>query len=246
MTMPYLAPVPAAFHMARDRHAHAAQQPSWTETFGRVLARSLEFAVQGVLISWGHPVAPSKTHEPFETLLAAHLPTTDTALIQLIWTTEGSANVKPETATTITDSAAIIGRLEHLANTPAPPWWSPPPTPAPIGWADLDPAEQDVLRQALSRARNWCPQARVILFGSRAKGSAQQDSDFDLLVILPDDFDDRIRGQIIGDLYTLGTSLGVTIGREAVTQSAWNNPTPADTVLLDQVKAYGIEVPEEG
>jgi predicted nucleotidyltransferase len=42
-------------------------------------------------------------------------------------------------------------------------------------------------------AREFCP-LRVILFGSRARGDAQPDSDVDLLIVLPDGTDRRRMG----------------------------------------------------
>lgn len=38
----------------------------------------------------------------------------------------------------------------------------------------------------------------VLLFGSRAKGTAKQDSDWDVLVVLPDDADERLLDPLLG------------------------------------------------
>ena len=58
------------------------------------------------------------------------------------------------------------------------------------GWAGLEnDDDQQLLTRVRECAQEQCPQARVVLFGSRAKGIGGPDSDYDLLVILPDDID---------------------------------------------------------
>ena len=47
--------------------------------------------------------------------------------------------------------------------------------------ADSDPALAEIVRCILTVE----PQAKVVLFGSRARGTARPDSDYDLLVIVP-------------------------------------------------------------
>ena len=47
--------------------------------------------------------------------------------------------------------------------------------------------QPDVLRCVVDRTREVFPRAeRVLLFGSRARGDARPDSDYDLLVVVPD------------------------------------------------------------
>ncbi len=55
--------------------------------------------------------------------------------------------------------------------------------------------EQQVLDIVVSKARAVCPQVRkVMLFGSRARGDALPDSDYDILVVVPEADRDRLRG----------------------------------------------------
>ena len=44
-------------------------------------------------------------------------------------------------------------------------------------------AEGDLLRRVVEAIRSWDPRARVILFGSRARGDHLLNSDYDLIVV---------------------------------------------------------------
>lgn len=47
--------------------------------------------------------------------------------------------------------------------------------------------ESDILSEVVARTREvWPHVQRILLFGSRARGEARQDSDFDLLIVVPD------------------------------------------------------------
>lgn len=59
-----------------------------------------------------------------------------------------------------------------------------------------------LLDEFVRRIRAACPAERIVLFGSRAEGTAQEDSDYDLLVVLPDGCDPK------GALAAIQASLG--------------------------------------
>jgi predicted nucleotidyltransferase len=61
-----------------------------------------------------------------------------------------------------------------------------------------------------------CPQARIILFGSRANGTGEPDSDYGLLVILPDDVGQSTRSAIMSDVHIMAQQLGTEFDREHV------------------------------
>jgi uncharacterized protein len=138
----------------------------------------------------------------------------------------------------------VVDCIEALAGSAAPNGWSPPAVPPSIGWAGLSKDDQQLLTRVRQCAQSLCPQARIVLFGSRASGTEGRDSDYDLLVILPNDIEQSVRSAIKGDLYSLAQRLGAEFDREHVPMSEWQNPVPAARVLVQQVKKYGIEVPD--
>ena len=74
--------------------------------------------------------------------------------------------------------------------------------------------------------RSLVPEAEVILYGSEARGEARPDSDFDVLILLPDsnDIDDYIakRSEISGRLFELSLDLEVEISPLILPRNVWN------------------------
>ena len=72
----------------------------------------------------------------------------------------------------------------------------------------MRPSETDLIDEAARRIAAVAPLAKVILFGSRARGEGRPDSDLDLLVIEPDF---ARRGEEYGRLRKELRGLGVAI-----------------------------------
>lgn len=80
---------------------------------------------------------------------------------------------------------------------------------------------------------------RVILFGSRARGDAREDSDFDLAVVLDDYHGEWAEHEVLADVgFDLGAELGSWV-------SLW--PLGADdltrpTLLMEDIRREGVAV----
>lgn len=73
----------------------------------------------------------------------------------------------------------------------------------------------DVIKKIKDCLLTVAPDAKAILYGSQARGDAREDSDVDLLILLPDEYEgpDFVSRKldISGHLYDLSLSLGVDI-----------------------------------
>lgn len=87
------------------------------------------------------------------------------------------------------------------------------------------------------------PDAELWLFGSRATGEAEADSDYDLALIYPDVTPEGLVGHVMGELWSLGRDRGVQLDRQRITASSFANPTVQDRSLVSQVTAFGFPIP---
>jgi Nucleotidyltransferase domain len=242
--MPYLSQVDALLHEASRLLAHARQEASNWPYCGSLLARSLEHATCAVFMAWDEPHAPEKKmHPAFYEHLA---PCTDpgiAALVRLVWECEGHG-IPDNTAGQMPQLChQAISYFASLAENQPPATWQPAPIPEPVGWAGLAYHERQFLNDALTAGRAEVPGLRLILFGSRAVGTARPDSDYDLFFIFPDWTADWQFGQAIGSVSSLAIDRGITTSAEKSSEASWLNPPQVSRPLIERVKATGIEIP---
>lgn len=91
--------------------------------------------------------------------------------------------------------------------------------------------------------KNLFPEARTLLYGSQARGTATPDSDIDLLILLPDEYqDDKFvnrRDEILNQLYDIEIDEGVSISPLVLIKSIWERRKTPFTV---NVNREGIEL----
>lgn len=67
------------------------------------------------------------------------------------------------------------------------------------------------------------PDASVILYGSRARGDAREDSDYDLLVLVDRDSDMELEQAIVNQLVPLEVETGKVLTVLLYSRSQWNS-----------------------
>jgi len=241
--MPYLNQVDALVQEARRLFGHAEHEAGNWPYCGSLLARALENATCAVFMAWGEPHAPEKKMHPFfDDRLAPHLNPTVVQLVQLVWAREGQGR-PDDVEQLLTACCRAIDYLAGLATNPPPAGWEPVPIPEPVGWDGLSDEEREFLREAQAAAAGPTPGVRLVLFGSRATGTARPDSDYDLLVIFADGTEDWRRGQSRGSVGSLATGRGIELSIESASAEEWLNPPDVSRPLIERVKATGIEIP---
>lgn len=98
-----------------------------------------------------------------------------------------------------------------------------------------------ILAEAVGRIRQHFAPAQVVLFGSRARGQAGADSDYDLLVVLREAVDWRTAGRIYGVLR------GIDANFDVLTESLadWRNLRERAPSFEHRIASEGIELIHE-
>jgi predicted nucleotidyltransferase len=195
-------------------------------------------------MAWGEPHAPEKKMHPFfGDRLAPHLDPTVVQLVQLVWEREGQGRPDADVEQLLTACRRAVDYLADLATNPPPAGWERLPIPEPVGWDGLSDEEREFLQEAQAAGAGPTPGVRLVLFGSRATGTARPDSDYDLMVIFPDRTEDWRRGQSRGSVRSLAMGRGIELSMESASQEEWLNPAEVSRPLIERVKATGIEIP---
>lgn len=87
------------------------------------------------------------------------------------------------------------------------------------------------------------PEAKTLLYGSQARGTATLESDIDLLILLPDTYQDQQfvdrRNEIMDNLFDIEIEEGVGISPLVLVKSLWESrKTPFTINVLNE----GIEI----
>ena len=96
----------------------------------------------------------------------------------------------------------------------------------------------DELREAVDRLVSGLKPARIYLFGSQARHQAGPDSDFDLLVVLPES--DLPRHKRETRSYDLLWGLTIPIDLVVLTQEEFQSASQVKTSLASTVQNQGI------
>jgi len=90
--------------------------------------------------------------------------------------------------------------------------------------------------------QNEAPDAKIILYGSEARGDSQQNSDIDLLILLnKDEVTLEDEEKITFPIYLLELKTGVLISSLVVSKKSWEN-RPFKTPFYVNIMNEGIEL----
>jgi predicted nucleotidyltransferase len=86
------------------------------------------------------------------------------------------------------------------------------------------------------------PSARVILYGSRARGDAQPDSDWDILVLLDGPMEPHRTAAIRHRLFHLELEVDIIVSVIVLSHEAWDSPLSCAMPFHANVVREGVEL----
>ena len=102
--------------------------------------------------------------------------------------------------------------------------------------------EKTILDEFKTRLRERLHINKIILFGSRARGDADPQSDLDVVVVLDDDIDASAREYVSDCAWESGFAHGIVVVPVVFTQSEWERGPERHSLFVRAVETEGVLV----
>ena len=86
------------------------------------------------------------------------------------------------------------------------------------------------------------PDAEIILFGSKARGGYDKDSDIDILILLNTEVNSKLEEKIIGDIYDIELKYDILFGPLIKNINDWNDDYKGNPFLKENIAREGMFV----
>ena len=93
---------------------------------------------------------------------------------------------------------------------------------------------EEIRRRIKAAVEQHAPGATVMLYGSQARGDAGPESDWDILIIVPDDMKDAGRAAQFA-IYDISIETGEVLSVFVVTETEWQSPITRGSPFYEEV-----------
>lgn len=98
----------------------------------------------------------------------------------------------------------------------------------------------ELLKRVKAAVHELDPMAEIILYGSRARGTAGIDSDWDFLILLPSARDKKLEAQIKDSLYDVELETDTVLSSVIRSKKEWRSSRYAVLPLHQQIEKDGV------
>ena len=102
--------------------------------------------------------------------------------------------------------------------------------------------KNELLKRVKTAVHALAPTAEIILYGSRARGAARADSDWDFLILLPAPRDKTLEAQIKDCLYDVELETNTVVSSLIRSKQEWLSSRYAVLPLHQQIERDGVPV----
>lgn len=107
---------------------------------------------------------------------------------------------------------------------------------------NLLPADIELLKRCKAAIKEILPDAELILYGSRARGQAAPDSDYDLLVLTDQQADLDLEEELRSEIFDLQLEYDVVLSVFAYNRGQWSSPLYRAMPFHKNIDREGIAV----
>lgn len=109
-------------------------------------------------------------------------------------------------------------------------------------WTACRQEDVDILRRCKSAVTATVGDAEVILYGSRARGDAHEDSDYDIVVVVNGPVDMALEDRIRAKVYPLELETGALITLIVYSRDEWQSALHQATPFHKAVQQEGVRL----
>lgn len=102
--------------------------------------------------------------------------------------------------------------------------------------------ERDALNKLIAELKELWPDVKFKLFGSKAKGGADEESDLDILILLPCNITTEIRRLIVHKIFDINLTFETNISPLILSQKEWESDVLAVLPIHAFIEEEGISV----
>lgn len=111
-----------------------------------------------------------------------------------------------------------------------------------LDYTKLKENDRKAVEDAVRILKGRFPVERVILFGSKAEGSDDPESDIDLLVLTRGELHWRERDEVVGSLYDTQLKYDVVFGLLIISENEWDEGLSTVLPIHHEIDEHGVLV----
>ena len=103
-------------------------------------------------------------------------------------------------------------------------------------------SEIDALSRLIIDIEKSWPKAKFKLFGSKLRGTADEESDLDILILLPCEVTEKIRQRIIHKVFDINLTLETNISSLIMAEKEWGSATFSLLPIHEYIEEEGVSL----